>query len=199
MDTIQYVPIDISEILTESSAGLLASYDRLHITGIMDTYEGGLDFLKRFDSKRNLIIFLGSSFGNFTPSQGQEFLRRVRSTMRPGDLFLLGLDMVKDRHVLESAYNDSRGLTAEFNLNVLSRINNELDADFDLDNFEHVATYNEESQRIEMYVRSLARQTVTLSGSGLQIHFERGELTSTEHSYKFPPRTDPKACAGCGI
>lgn len=185
--TMEYFPIDISDILTESSGRLLALYETLHITGIIDSYEGGLEFLKRFDRGNKLILFLGSSYGNFTPSQGMEFLRRVHSAMRPGDLFLLGLDMVKDTAVLESAYNDSQGLTAEFNLNVLSRINSELDADFDLDNFEHHAIYNPDRQRIEMYARSLANQTVTLSGAGMQFRLHRGELIGTEHSYKFRP------------
>ena len=136
---IEYFPIDISNILAESSEQLLADYGSLHVTGIIDTYEGGLEFLKRFDQKRNLIIFLGSSYGNFMPGEGRDFLRKVHSTMKPGDLFLIGLDLVKDRGVLESAYNDLLGITAEFNLNVLSKINDELDADFDLANFEHKA------------------------------------------------------------
>lgn len=181
----EYFPIDISEILAESSERLLADYDRLRITGIIDTYEGGLEFLKKFDGKRNLIIFLGSSYGNFLPADGYNFLRTVHDTMKPGDLFLVGLDLVKDREVLESAYNDSLGVTAEFNLNVLSRINDELDADFDLDNFEHRATYDPEKQRIEMYVESLVNQSVVVSKPGLLVNLRQGELIHTEYSHKF--------------
>ena len=131
-NNIEYFPIDISEILAESSEQLLHDYENLTITGIIDTYEGGLEFLRTYDEKKNLIIFLGSSYGNFSPIDGYKFLEKVYSTMKPGDLFLIGLDLVKEKEILESAYNDSQKITAEFNLNVLSRINDELDADFNL-------------------------------------------------------------------
>jgi dimethylhistidine N-methyltransferase len=182
---IEYFPIDISEILTESSEILLSEYDNLHITGIIDTYEGGLEFLKNYDTKKNLIIFLGSSFGNFSPDDGATFLKKINSTMKPGDLFLIGLDLVKDTTILESAYNDSAGVTAQFNLNVLSRINDELDADFDLSNFAHHSVYNEESQRIEMYLKSLVPQTAVISKSGVTIPLRKDELIHTEYSHKF--------------
>jgi dimethylhistidine N-methyltransferase len=120
---LEYFPIDISEILTESSEQLLHDYDNLTITGIVDTYEGGLEFLKKYDEKKNLIIFLGSSFGNFPPIDGYKFLEKVHATMKPGDLFLIGLDLVKEKEILTSAYNDSEGITAEFNLNALSILN----------------------------------------------------------------------------
>ena len=143
-DVVEYFPIDISDILAESSEQLLQDYDNLRITGIIDTYEGGLEFLKTYDDKKNLIIFLGSSFGNFSPSTGYTFLKKINSTMKQGDLFLIGLDLVKNKKILESAYNDSDGITAKFNLNVLSRINNELDGDFNLQQFKHHSVYNEE-------------------------------------------------------
>ncbi len=182
---IDYFPIDISEILTESSEQLLRDYDSLHITGIIDTYEGGLEFLKNYDNKKNLIIFLGSSFGNFSPDDGRHFLKKINSTMRPGDLFLVGLDLVKDTEILESAYNDSAGVTAQFNLNVLSRINDELDADFDLDNFAHHCVYDDSHQRIEMYLRSLLNQSVIISKSSLLLNLKKDELIHTEHSHKY--------------
>ena len=181
----EYVPIDISEILAESSEQLLSDYARLHITGIIDTYDGGLEFLKNYDDKKNLILFLGSSFGNFSPGDGREFLRRINSTMKQGDLFLIGLDLVKDVQTLESAYDDMQGVTAEFNLNVLSRINDELDADFDLGNFEHHAIYDKEHQRVEMYLRSVVTQSVVISKSNLLLHLAKNELIHTEHSQKF--------------
>jgi len=183
--TTEYFPIDISEILTESSEQLLKDYDDLHITGIIDTYEGGLEFLKNFDDKKNLIIFLGSSFGNFSPNDGYKFLQKINSTMKPGDLFLIGLDLVKDKQILESAYDDSQGVTAEFNLNILSRINDELDADFYLNNFSHHAIYNKEDQRIEMYLKSLVNQSVIISKSNLLLNLEKDELIHTEHSHKY--------------
>lgn len=183
--TTEYFPIDISEILAESSEELLNDYKNLTITGIIDTYEGGLEFLKTYDDKNNLIVFLGSSFGNFSPIDGYKFLEKIHSTMKSGDLFLIGLDLVKDKYVLESAYNDSEGITAKFNLNVLSRINDELDADFNLKNFSHHAIYNEKDQRIEMYLKSLADQSIVISKSDLELKLQKDELIHTEYSHKY--------------
>jgi len=182
---LEYFPIDISEILTESSELLLKDYPKLKITGIIDTYEGGLEFLKDYDSKNNLIIFLGSSYGNFSPDDGLDFLIKINSMMKSNDLFLIGLDLVKDKSILESAYNDSQNITAEFNLNVLNRINNELDANFVLENFRHYSIYNDQKQRIEMYVESLLNQTVTIGKSSDQIYLKKNELIHTEFSHKF--------------
>ena len=182
---IEYFPIDISDILTESSELLQNHYPNLHITGIIDTYEGGLEFIKNYDDKKNLIIFLGSSFGNFEPEHGKEFLKKINSTMKKNDLFLIGLDLVKKKEILQNAYNDSQGVTAQFNLNVLSRINDELDADFDLNNFTHYSIYNEQDQRIEMYLKSLVNQSVRISKANLSLEFKVDELIHTEHSHKF--------------
>lgn len=184
-ETVEYLPIDVSDILAESSEQLLRDYDCLRITGIIDTYEGGLEFLQDYGSERNLILFLGSSFGNFSPKEGEAFLRDVGRMMRPGDLFMIGLDLVKDKKVLESAYDDSSGMTARFNLNMLSRINDELDADFELQNFAHHSIYNEREQRIEMYLKSLLNQSVVVSKCGLRIELKRDELIHTEYSHKF--------------
>ena len=184
-DKLEYFPIDVSEILAESSEQLLKDYEKLHITGIIDTYEGGLEFLKTYDEKKNLIIFLGSSFGNFSVNAGYAFLEKIYSTMKSDDLFLIGLDLVKDSQILESAYNDSQGITAQFNLNVLSRINDELDADFNLSNFKHYALYNEKDQRIEMYLKSLTNQSIMISKSNLSLHLKKDELIHTEYSRKF--------------
>ena len=181
----EYFPIDISEILTESSEQLLKDYDTLHITGIIDTYEGGLEFLKNYDDNKNLIIFLGSSFGNFTPDDGKLFLEKIFSTMNSGDLFLIGLDLVKDKNILEAAYDDSQGITAKFNLNVLSRINDELDADFNINNFLHYSIYNETDQRIEMNLKSLVSQSVIIAKSNLSLNFNKDELIHTEYSHKY--------------
>lgn len=183
--TAEYFPIDISEILAESSEELLNDYKNLSITGIIDTYEGGLEFLKTYDEKNNLIIFLGSSFGNFSPIDGYQFLEKVYDTMKTGDLFLIGLDLVKDKTILESAYNDLEGITSKFNLNVLSRINDELDADFNLNNFSHHAIYNEKDQRIEMYLKSLVDQSIIVSKSDLELKLQKDELIHTEYSHKY--------------
>ena len=183
----EYFPIDISEILTESSEQLLKDYPTLNITGIIDTYEGGLEFLQNYDDKQNLIIFLGSSFGNFSPDDGKIFLKKIFSTMKQGDLFLIGLDLVKDKTILESAYDDSQGITAKFNLNVLSRINDELDADFIINNFSHYSVYNENDQRIEMNLKSLTSQSIIIKKSNLSLNLDEGELIHTEYSHKYNP------------
>ena len=164
---------------------MLKDYDTLHITGIIDTYEGALEFLKTYDDKKNLILFLGSSFGNFTPNDGKLFLEKIFSTMKSGDLFLIGLDLVKDKNILEAAYDDSQGITAKFNLNVLSRINDELDADFDIKNFSHYSIYNESDQRIEMNLKSLVTQSVIIGKSNLSLNLEKDELIHTEYSHKY--------------
>lgn len=182
---IEYFPIDISEILTQSSELLQTEYDKLHITGIVDTYEGGLEFIEKYDDKKNLIIFLGSSYGNFLPKEGKVFLKKINSIMKKEDLFLIGLDLVKDKEILENAYNDSMGITAKFNLNILSRINDELDADFNLKNFKHVAKYNDRDQRIEMYLKSTVNQSVVISKANLSLTLKEGELIHTEHSHKY--------------
>jgi L-histidine N-alpha-methyltransferase len=182
---VEYYPIDISDILKDSSINLHDEYDNLRITGIIDQYETGLEFIKHLDHKEKLVAFLGSSLGNFDPENGIDFLKKIRSSMRKGDLFLLGIDLVKDVKILEDAYNDSKGVTADFNLNLLSRINQELDATFDQDKFEHVAIFNKRQKRIEMYLRSKAKHQVFVSEIDLLLKFKKGELIHTEYSYKY--------------
>lgn len=182
---IEYFPIDISEILTESSEILLDSYSNLHITGIIDTYEGGLQFIEEHDDKKNLIIFLGSSLGNFAETDAICFLKQLNMTMKKSDLFLIGLDLVKDKKILDKAYDDSQGITSQFNLNVLQRINDSLGGNFDLNKFEHHAFYNSEQQRIEMYLKSKLNQTIHLSKTNIDIKFNKNELIHTEYSHKY--------------
>jgi len=181
----EYFPIDISDILEESSKKLLEYYEDLSITGVIDSYEGGLEFIKVFDDKPNLIAFLGSSFGNFTPEFGFAFLQKLSSIMKHNDFFFIGLDLVKEKKILEDAYNDSEGITSSFNLNVLFRINDELSADFDLSKFSHHAIYNEEKQRVEMYLRSMENQTVQIKKAELSLDFQKDELIHTENSHKY--------------
>ena len=182
---IEYFPIDISKILKESSTILLDDYENLHITGIIDNYESGLEFIKNYDNKKNLIAFLGSSFGNFDYENGLEFLQKINSSMKKDDLFLIGLDLVKDKAVLERAYNDSQGVTAKFNLNVLSRINSELGSNFNINKFVHHAIYNESQNRVEIYLRSLENQTVNIPKARMILQIKQNELIHTENSYKY--------------
>ena len=182
---IEYFPIDISDVLIDSAKELCADYKNLKVTGIIDTYENGLDFIEHYYDKPNLIVFLGSSFGNFNEDDGNNFLRRIHNLMKPSDYFLLGLDLKKDNTILTNAYNDSEGLTEKFNLNILERINNELNADFQISQFTHQASYNESKGRIEMYLRSLSDQTVTIPKAGISIQLSENELIHTENSHKF--------------
>ena len=182
---IEYFPIDISDILRDSCKELHNDYKNLCITGIIDDYEPALELVKNYDDKNNLIVFLGSSFGNYDPKAGLRFLQKINSLMKSGDLFLLGLDLTKDETVLEKAYNDSQGITAQFNLNVLSRINSELDANFDINKFVHHAVYNKNQNRIEMYLRSLEKQIVNIPKADLVLEIKKDELIHTENSFKF--------------
>lgn len=184
-ETLEYIPIDISEILEDSSKKLIHEYENLSITGIIDSYCGGLEFLQHYDEKQNLIAFLGSSFGNFEESEGESFLRTINSFMKDSDLFLIGLDLVKDKSILEKAYDDSKGITAKFNLNVLTRINSELGANFDLNEFSHVSLFNKEKNRIEMYLKSKTKQTIQIKLLGIEVSLEKNELIHTENSYKY--------------
>ena len=182
---LQYFPIDISEILDQSAKNLCMDYPNLTITGVVDTFENGLDFIEHYDDKPNLITFLGSSFGNFGQNEGMLFLKKINNLMKSGDLFLIGLDLKKDQQVLHNAYNDSQKTTAKFNLNILKRINDELDANFNIENFEHHAVYDEEKSRIEMYLRSLSEQSITIPKSEISITLAKNELIHTENSHKF--------------
>jgi uncharacterized SAM-dependent methyltransferase len=119
--------------------------------------------------------------------------------MKESDLFLIGLDLVKEKEILENAYDDSQGITAKFNLNVLQRINQELDGDFDLEKFAHVAQYNDDKNRIEMYLRSLEKQTVRITKANLLLTFEENELIHTEHSYKYSVSKIPKLFENTGF
>ena len=182
---IEYFPIDISEILIDSAKKLCDDYGEIRITGIIDTYESGLNFIKHFDDKPNLITFLGSSFGNFSEYEGRKFLRVIHDLMKKKDHFLIGLDLSKSSKILHDAYNDSKGITAKFNLNILNRINRELEANFDTSNFEHYAFYNEEESKIEMHLRSLSNQSVQILKANLSIELTKDELIHTENSHKF--------------
>lgn len=181
---IEYYPIDISDVVGESSQRLQNEFDNLHITGIVDQYESGLDYIKTIRGKK-IIVFFGSSIGNFDQKEALKFLKKINGAMNGEDLFLLGADLVKDKKILESAYNDSLGITSRFNLNLLRRINDELGGDFDVGSFEHVAVYNPQEKRIEMYLQSRVEQQVNISNIGLTVNFKEGERICTEYSHKY--------------
>ena len=151
-----YVPVDISEEITRRVADeLVGEYEGLRVHGVVSDYETHLERVPR--EQGALIAFLGGTIGNFRPGPRRSFLARIATLMYPEDRFLLGTDLVKDAAVLEAAYNDSAGVTAEFNKNVLHVLNRELDADFDPDNFEHVAFFDADNEWIDIRLRSLGR------------------------------------------
>lgn len=183
--SVRYIPIDVSHVILDVARDLCEKYGNLHVTGIVDTYESGLRHVKNMDVGKKLVIFLGSSIGNFGKEDARQFLAGVFSSMNGGDHLLIGIDLVKDRSVLERAYNDSANVTGQFNMNILRRINDELGGKFVLENFEHVAIYDEEHQRIEMYLRSLKAHKVKIEKLGMTVRFEEGETIHTEYSHKY--------------
>ncbi len=180
-----YVPVDISEEITHETAdSLVQEYPGLAIRGLVCDFEQDLERIPSPGEGR-LIVFLGGTIGNLYPDARREFLLRIAAMLGPNDRLLLGIDLVKERGRLEAAYDDSSGVTAEFNKNVLSVLNRELGADFDLDAFEHVARYDGEEARMDIRLRSLAEQTVRLDGLEMDVTFAAGEEMRTEISSKF--------------
>ncbi|HJT34247.1 MAG TPA: L-histidine N(alpha)-methyltransferase [Pirellulales bacterium] len=183
---VRYVPIDICRpVLEQSAADLLQRFGTLEIVAIAAEYHEGLRHLVSESDRPRLILWLGSNIGNFTRAEAAAFLRRIRDTMTPADRMLVGVDLRKDRAVLEAAYDDAVGVTAAFNRNLLARINHELDGNFELGAFRHRAIYNEDLGRIEMYLVSTRTQSVTIGRFGLTVRFAAGETIHTENSYKY--------------
>jgi L-histidine Nalpha-methyltransferase len=184
-----YFPIEISPTALAACEKELGQIDLVSIVGYEQPYLEGLQAVAQGRDEGNhlLVLFLGSTIGNFDRSAGEDFLRSVRQTLRPGDALLLGTDLEKDVATQLLAYNDPAGVTAAFNLNLLARINRELGADFDLARFEHDALWNYEERRIEMHLRSVHRQSVKIPAANLRVMFNQGETIWTESSHKYLP------------
>ncbi|HLO49192.1 MAG TPA: L-histidine N(alpha)-methyltransferase [Kamptonema sp.] len=183
---LRYLPIDISKTILESSAyQLLADYPSLHIHGIVSTYDLALAKLAPSPLPTRMICFLGSTLGNLNPEECDVFFSQIVRSMRKGEYFLLGVDLHKSKDILEPAYNDSQGVTAAFNLNMLQHLNCLFEGNFDLTQFEHSAFYNEELHQIEMHLQSKRSQTVELRHLNLTVEFEAGETIRSEISRKF--------------
>jgi L-histidine N-alpha-methyltransferase len=189
-----YVPVDVSEsALAAAGDALAAEYPGLAVHAVVADFEKYLGVPSDAGSGSagddgrgpRLVAFLGSTIGNMVPDERAVFLRRVRAQLRPGDAFLLGTDLVKDPAVLVAAYDDSAGVTAAFNKNVLAVLNAELGADFDLDAFDHVALWDPEREWIEMRLRAASAQRVRVGELGLTVDFAAGEQMRTEVSAKF--------------
>ena len=179
-----YCPVDISEEITRDTAEKIAAeYDGIKVRGLVCDFEFDLERIP-VEGPR-VIALLGGTVGNFAPHQRAAFLRRICNLLGPEDSFLLGTDLVKDPAMLEAAYNDSSGITAEFNKNVLAVLNRELKADFEIDAFEHVARWDPENLWVDIRLRSLANQVVNVEALDMLVPFGAGEEMRTEISTKF--------------
>jgi L-histidine Nalpha-methyltransferase len=182
-----YFPIEISRFALERCERELSQIDSLSLVGLERPYLDGLLAVaaRRRAGEHILVLFLGSSIGNFDRAAGDEFLRQVRQILAPKDALLLATDLVKPVPQLLLAYDDPAGVTAAFNLNLLARLNRELGADFDLTRFRHLAIYNPEERRIEMHLRSLMEQTVHIPAARLTLTLRANETIWTENSHKY--------------
>jgi L-histidine N-alpha-methyltransferase len=203
---LHYAAIDISRTMLESSArALLDDYPALMMTAVAAEYRAGLGLLLRdhvtAGAGPRLILWLGSNVGNFHREEAAAFLTGVRAGMRRGDRLLLGIDLRKERAVLEPAYDDAQGVTARFNLNLLARINRELGGDFVLDDFQHRAVYDEVLGQVEIHLVSKRPQRVTVHALGREFEFAADEAIHTENSYKYslPEITELARAAGLRV
>jgi L-histidine Nalpha-methyltransferase len=185
-DPLHYYPIDVSAgILRATALQLLNTYPQLNVCGVAGTYEQALAQLPPRIIQNRMLMFLGSTMGNLDDRSRDLFLTQVQQALQPGEFFLLGVDLHKPIEILEAAYNDAQGITADFNLNVLRHLNHRFNGDFNLDNFAHLASFNSTASQIEMHLKSLVSQTVTLTALDLAITLRSGETIRTEISRKF--------------
>ncbi|MBW3581978.1 MAG: L-histidine N(alpha)-methyltransferase [Euryarchaeota archaeon] len=184
-----YCPIDISaQAMRVAEENVKAAFPSgVVFKGVIGEYRDALGRLSTMDQHQKLVLFLGSSIGNFTLAGATRFLAAIHDGMGPRDRLLVGLDLAKSPETLVRAYDDAQGVTAAFNKNLLVRLARELDADFDLDAFRHEARWDPVESRIEMHLVSTRRQTVHIGRLGLDVEFEEGESIHTENSYKYTP------------
>jgi L-histidine Nalpha-methyltransferase len=195
----RYVPVDVTEQMVRACAQELTSeYPGLSVHGVIGDFERHLDRVPPADGPR-LVVFLGGTIGNFPPGSRRRFLREIARLLGPNDHLLMGTDLVKDPDVLTQAYDDAAGVTAEFNRNLLRVLNRELQADFDPEDFEHVALFDSEHEWIEMRLRARRAHTTTVLGLGLSVRFEQGEEMRTEISAKFTRSRVEEDLAAAGL
>jgi L-histidine N-alpha-methyltransferase len=182
----RFVPFDVAEpTLVATAEAVAEEYPDVDVYGVVGDFRRHLGVIPR--GGRRMIAFLGGTIGNLRPAERASMLRRLAASMAPGDSFLLGTDLVKDRSRLVAAYDDAAGVTAAFNKNVLTVLNRELGADFDVDRFDHIACFDDDDEWIEMRLRSRGRQRVRIPGLQLDVEFDDGEDLRTEISAKFRP------------
>jgi L-histidine N-alpha-methyltransferase len=194
----EYVPVDVSEAaLVTAASRMLARYPGLRVHAVLSDFTEHLGFPD--SSGPRLVVFLGGTIGNLLPAERAEFLANLRAQLRDGDALLLGTDLVKDPQILIAAYDDAAGVTAEFNKNILRVLNAELEGNFDLDEFDHVAVWNATDEWIEMRLRSAIDQAVLLKAMNLSVQFTAGEEMRTEISAKFRREGVAAELAGAGL
>ena len=195
-DTVLYEPVDVSPApLEEARERIECEIPGVLVSPRVQDYTRSLSLDTPISGERRLVLYIGSSIGNFEPAEAHALLADIRSTLNPGDTILIGVDLVKEEALLHAAYNDEAGVTEAFNLNLLHRLNRELGANFRTDRFAHRALWNPQHSRMEMHLESMLRQIVTIPGSNpesgkdrdIQIEFARGETIHTENSYKYNP------------
>lgn len=185
-DRLLYCPIDVSaQMLKTTALGLLRQYPKLNLCGLAGTYEQALASLQPRELENRMLIFLGSTMGNFDPADCDRFLQQIEEALKPGEFFLLGVDLQKEVAIVEAAYNDSQGVTAAFNLNILLHLNQRFAANFHPEQFEHWAFYHPVQNQIEMHLRSLQPQSVKFAALDFEMTLQAGETIRTEISRKF--------------
>jgi L-histidine N-alpha-methyltransferase len=185
----RYIPLDVSQqALQQAAEQLVSEYDGLQVDGVIGDFERHLESVPGPDGSTRIVALLGGTIGNFPPGSRRRLLRGIGALLGPEDRLLLGTDLVKEPAVIEAAYDDSAGITAEFNRNVLHVVNRELDADFSPDAFDHVAFFDRKHEWVEMRLRARTPQTVCVAGLGLSVEFKAGEELRTEISAKFTRR-----------
>jgi len=180
-----YAPLDVCAPMLQESATLISNeYQWLQVTPLVGDYSAGLDNLPASKGSR-LFVFLGGTIGNFNRDEARSFIREIKSTMRAGEHLLMGVDRIKDTEVLNAAYNDTHGVTAEFNLNVLNVINRELNANFDPSRFRHRAAFNTDARQVEMHLESTCNQSISIEAIDATLDMSEGERILTEISCKY--------------
>jgi L-histidine N-alpha-methyltransferase len=195
----RYIPVDVTESMVRDCADALTSeYPGLRVHGVIGDFERHLGHIPPAEGPR-IVAFLGGTIGNFPPGSRRRVLRQIARLLGPSDYLLMGTDLVKDPRVLEAAYDDAQGVTAEFNRNVLRVLNRELRADFDPDDFDHVALFDTQNEWIEMRLRARREHTTLVRALDLPVHFDLGEELRTEISAKFTPERLQGDLAAAGL
>jgi L-histidine N-alpha-methyltransferase len=182
----RYIPLDVSQSVVEDAARtLIEDYEDLQVHGVVGDFERHLEHVPDAGGVPRLVALLGGTIGNFPPGTRRNVLGKIATLLGPGDRLLLGTDLVKDPHVIEAAYNDAAGITAEFNRNLLYVLNRELDGDFQPESFQHVAFYDRRNEWVEMRLRAIRASSVYIADLDLRVEFAAGEELRTEISAKF--------------